>query len=316
MDVTVVGAGVIGLTTALTLEERGHRVRVVAAARRAETTSAIAGAVWFPYRVGPPDKVTGWAIRTRRWLETLAATTPEAGVDVLTGYEILGDDGSTRPWWAPAPAADRPRADAIDVEYVPAPVAEAPHGWRFTAPRAQPSLFLPYLEARLGRPVEQRVVTSLADEPGDVVINCTGLGARELVGDDQIYPLLGQIVVAACGTADLATTITDDRDPERIFYIIPRRDELVLGGCSIPVAPGTQPTLDAAITARVLAHAKQLGIAVGAVRTERVGLRPYRPEVRLERDPHAPRIIHNYGHGGAGFTLCRGCAEDVAALLG
>ena len=48
------------------------------------------------------------------------------------------------------------------------------------------------------------------------------------------------------------------------------------------------------------------------VRAERVGLRPYRDEVRLEREG---RIVHDYGHGGAGFTLCRGCAESVAALL-
>jgi D-amino-acid oxidase len=319
MDVTVVGAGVIGLVTALTLEERGHQVRVVAAARGASTTSAIAGAVWFPYRVGPPSKVTGWALRTRRWLETLASTTPQAGVDVLTGYEITGDDGTTRPWWCATPTmeGDELATESIDVEHVPAPVAGAPHGWRFAAPRAQPSLFLPYLEARLAGPIEQRVVRDLRDEPGDVVINCTGLGARELAGDDLLYPLLGQIVVAERGGADLATTITDDRDPERIFYIIPRRDELVLGGCSLPYPPGGDPpTLDPAITARILAHAQRLGISVGAVRAERVGLRPYRSEVRLERDAHHGRIIHNYGHGGAGFTLCRGCAEDVAALVG
>ena len=317
MEVTVVGAGVIGLVTALTLEERGHNVRVVAAARTAKTTSAIAGAVWFPYRVGPPHKVTGWAVRTRRWLTELSRTTPEAGIDVLTGYEILGDDGKTRPWWCAAPTmeGDGLATDAIDVEYVPAPVTDSPHGWKFIAPRAQPSLFLPYLESRLRGPIEERIVRDLYHEPGDVVINCTGLGARELVGDDKITPLLGQIVVAERGSADLATTITDDRDPERIFYIIPRRDELVLGGCSLPFPPGAEPRIDASITSRILEHAQRLGISVGAVRTERVGLRPYRSEVRLERDTHHARIIHNYGHGGAGFTLCRGCAEDVSALV-
>ena len=67
MDVTVVGAGVIGLVTALTLEERGHTVRVVAAAYGETTTSAVAGAVWFPYRAGPPAKVAAWAARTRAW---------------------------------------------------------------------------------------------------------------------------------------------------------------------------------------------------------------------------------------------------------
>jgi len=69
VNITVVGAGVIGLTTALALEERGHDVRVVAAGVEDATTSAIAGACWFPYRAGPPDRVAGWrrrsAIRTR-----------------------------------------------------------------------------------------------------------------------------------------------------------------------------------------------------------------------------------------------------------
>ncbi|HEY5952274.1 MAG TPA: FAD-dependent oxidoreductase [Kofleriaceae bacterium] len=318
MDVTVVGAGIIGLTTALTVQERGHRVRVVAAARRADTTSAIAGAVWFPYRVGPPSKVTGWALRTRRWLEQLSRSAPQAGIDVLTGYEIIGDDGTQRPWWAAAPTmeGDGLATESIDVEYVPAPVTGSPHGWKFSAPRAQPSLFLPFLESQLQQPIDQRIVTNLAGEPGDVVVNCTGLAARELCNDDKLYGLLGQIVIAERGNADLATTITDDRDPERIFYIIPRRDELVLGGCSLPFPPGDEPKLDPDITARILAHAQRLGISVGAVRTERVGLRPYRYEVRRERDAHHRRIIHNYGHGGAGFTLCRGCAEDVAALIG
>jgi D-amino-acid oxidase len=301
MHVTVVGAGVIGLSTALALEERGHDVRVVAAATGAETTSAIAGAVWFPYRAGPPHAVTRWAARTRVWLEELARTTPEAGVDVLTGYEITPD--ATRPWWA----------DAVEVARVPAPVAGAPDAWRFSAPRAEPAVFLPWLAARLRATVERRVVTDLAAEPGVVVVNCTGLGARALVHDPEVVPLLGQILVASCGATDRATTITDDRDPDRLFYVIPRRGELVLGGCSLPSQPGVTPPPDPAISQRIVAHARALGIPIGDVRVERVGLRPFRAEVRLERDG---RIIHNYGHGGAGFTLCRGCAEDVVALVG
>ncbi len=320
MDVTVVGAGVIGLTTALVLEERGQTVRVVAAARGADTTSAVAGAVWFPYRAGPPDKVAQWAARTRRWLVDLARRVPEAGIDVLTGYEITNEAESPpkRPWWAAEPTmeGDDLALDIADVERVPSPVADRPDGWKFTAPRAQPSLFLPYLESKLARPIEQRTITDLSAEPGDVVVNCTGLAARELTDDALLVPLLGQIVIAKVGAVDLTTTVTDDRDHERIFYVIPRRDELVLGGCSIPFPPGATPELDPAITERILAHAKRLGIAVGDVRTERVGLRPYRAEVRLERDAAHPRVIHNYGHGGAGFTLCRGCAEDVALLAG
>lgn len=313
MEVTVVGAGVIGLTTAITLQERGHRVRVVAAERGDAITSAVAGAVWFPYKVGPPGKVSVWAARTRTWLAELARTTPEAGVDVLTGYEIVADL-TERPWWAGVPTMEGDELLAIDrVERAPAPVRGSPLAWQYTAPRAQPALFLAWLERRLAHPIERRAVDDLRDEPGDVVINCTGLAARELVGDDLLVPLLGQVMVAEPGDADLTTTVTDDRDPDRIFYIIPRRDEVILGGCSIPFPPGATPEVDEALRERVLAQAKALGITVGAVKRTRVGLRPYRAEVRLEREG---RILHNYGHGGAGFTLCRGCAEDVAALVG
>jgi len=93
--------------------------------------------------------------------------------------------------------------------------------------------------------------------------------------------------------------------------MIPRRDELVLGGCSLPWPPGTPPAIDPAITQRILAQARSLGLEVGAIKRVRAGLRPFRGEVRLER---TGRIIHNYGHGGAGYTLCRGCAEEVARL--
>jgi D-amino-acid oxidase len=322
MEVTVVGAGVIGLTTAVTLQERGHDVRVVAAETGVHTTSAIAGAVWFPYRAGPPGKVAVWASRTRRWLLDIAAREPNAGVDVLTGYEITTEATANppRPWWAALPTmeGDDLEIDAVDdVQRVPSPVAGTPDGWRFTAPRAQPSLFLPWLEAKLRRPVERRTITNLAAERGDVVVNCTGLAARELVGDELLYPLLGQIAIAEVGSVDTSITVTDHREQDAIFYVIPRRGELVLGGCSLPYPPGASaPDCDPAITERVLAQAKRLGLAIGAVKMQRTGLRPFRAEVRLERDTHDARIIHNYGHGGAGFTLCRGCADEVAELIG
>jgi D-amino-acid oxidase len=323
VQVSVVGAGVIGLTTAVTLEERGHDVRVVAAATGDATTSAVAGAVWFPYRVGPPDRVAVWATRTRAWLTELVADRT-AGVDLLTGYEIVADIPSRAPsdgTWPPPPGIEGPApptpwwAAGIAIERAPAPVAGAPMAWTFSAPRVEPVRFLPWLAARLRRPIEPRVVIDLAAEPGDAVVDCTGLAARELAGDETIYPLLGQVVMTEPGDVDRSITITDDRDPDALFYVIPRRDELVLGGCSLPWPPGAAAEVDPAITTRILDHARALGLPIGPVRRVRAGLRPYRLEVRLERDARDPRVIHNYGHGGAGFTLSRGCAEEVAALL-
>ena len=100
VDVTVVGAGVIGLTTAVELQAAGYTVQVVAAARGEATTSFVAGALWFPFRADPPDRVNGWARRSRERLQALASAKPEAGVDVLTVYEAA--DGAETPWWAPS----------------------------------------------------------------------------------------------------------------------------------------------------------------------------------------------------------------------
>ena len=303
MQVTVVGAGVVGLTTALVLEEHGHQVRVVAADPGAPATSAIAGAVWFPYRAGPPGKVAAWAAVTRAWLERLVPER-DAGVDLVTGYEITPDEGLAppTPWWAAN----------IEVSRAPAPVTGGPLAWKFSSARVEPSLFLPWIARRLRARIEHRQVIDLAAEPGDVVVNCTGLASRELAADDTMYPLLGQIVMTEPGGVDRTITVTDDRDPDAIFYMIPRRDELVLGGCSLPWPPGAPAEVDPDMTARILDQARSLGLAVGAVKTVRAGLRPYRLEVRIEREG---RVIHNYGHGGAGYTLCRGCAEDVARLV-
>jgi D-amino-acid oxidase len=302
VDVTVVGAGVIGLTVAVELTRAGHRVRVIAERTLDATTSAVAGAVWFPYRVGPRDRVPGWAARTRARLLALVGE-PAAGVDALVGFEC-GDDDEL-PWWA----------GEGGVERTTAPVRGAPPAWRFVAPRVEPARFLPWLTAQLAAPVEVARVDALDAVPGDAVIHCAGLGARALAADPSVVALKGQIVIALRGDLPADVTFTDDRGPEPIFYAIPRRDEVVLGGSSEPAEPDDPLVPDPQVTDRILARCHALGWTPGPVRRVRVGLRPYRPAVRLERDPDRPRVIHCYGHGGAGYTLAFGCAEDVAALL-
>lgn len=301
MLITLVGAGVSGLTTAILLQEHGHRVQVVAAAKGEGTTSSAAGAVWYPFRADPPERVTAWGLRAKEWLTELARTTPEAGVDLLTMYEIVDDDAP--PWWA----ACAPELELVR-EGIPYPAAMA---WRFQAPRVEPALHLAWLESQLRWPIEMRRVVSLDAEPGDLVVNCTGLGARALTGDSQLQALFGQTVVVEPGGIDLATDVVDERDHARMLYVIPRRGSVVIGGCSVPVADDHALEPNPAFESEMLQRAKTAGFAPGRVLRSKCGLRPYRTTVRLERDG---RIIHNYGHGGAGFTLARGCAEEVAAL--
>jgi D-amino-acid oxidase len=151
-------------------------------------------------------------------------------------------------------------------------------------------------------------IESLHDVDGDAVVNCTGLGARRLCRDNSMKALLGQVVITQPGEWSPATAAIDDNS--HISYVIPRRDSLVLGGISRDHDPDqlARPSeLDrTAILLRLAASGH------GTPLHDRAALRPWRPAVRVEQDG---RIIHNYGHGGAGWTLSWGCAQDVLRLI-
>jgi D-amino-acid oxidase len=111
-------------------------------------------------------------------------------------------------------------------------------------------------------------------------------------------------------------SILDDEGLNGLGYIIPRSADIVLGGTAqkndwdLTIREGDQ--------AEILRKAANLhaGFASVQVVGAGVGLRPVRPEVRLETERiGGATVVHNYGHGGAGFTLSWGCAEEVVKLI-
>ena len=176
----------------------------------------------------------------------------------------------------------------------------------------EPAIHLRWLEARLERPLELARVERLEDVPGDLVVNCTGIGARRLAGDEALAALLGQTVIVEPGEVDPRRMHGDERDLSRMLYVIPRRSEVVIGGCALLFEGDALPAPDPALRTAFLARAGAAGFRHGPVLRDAVGLRPVRPEVRVER---VGRIVHHYGHGGAGYTLARGSAEEVARLV-
>jgi D-amino-acid oxidase len=157
-----------------------------------------------------------------------------------------------------------------------------------------------------------RDVDTLAALAGDCVVNCAGAGARRVVPDETLVPNLGQIVIVRGPSFDRGIMLSDDRTPGALFYVIPRRHEFVVGGCAIDVDVVDPPAPDSERSRVILDRCHAQGFDPGEVLGAQTGLRPSRPEVRLEREG---RVIHNYGHGGAGYTLSWGCAEEVASLL-
>ena len=113
--------------------------------------------------------------------------------------------------------------------------------------------------------------------------------------------------------ADLSCAVVCDDAP--LMYAIPRTNDCVFGGTNEITA---NLAIDPASTLRILEECSRiLKIKKPDVLTERVGLRPFRRSgVRVERSRlrDGRTVIHNYGHGGAGFTLSWSCAGEVVDL--
>ncbi|WP_442791116.1 FAD-dependent oxidoreductase [Mycobacterium sp. Aquia_216] len=312
-QIVVVGAGVSGLTSAICLAEAGWPVRVWTAALPQQTTSVVAGAVWAPPR--PAERAT----KTLAWTEyslgvfrDLAAN-PDTGVQLapalsvgeLTATEAMSSAAQLIPELRPVEPSELPEGFRA--------------GFRATMPMVDMPHYLDYLTRRLaaaGCELEEHPVQSLAEatDAAPIVINCSGLGARTLVGDDTVRPLFGQhVVLANPGLRQLFLEINNG--PEWVCYF-PHPQRVVCGGISIPDRWDTAAEPD--ITERIVARCRRIEPRLGDAEVIETitGLRPDRPSVRLEAEPLGrARCIHNYGHGGNGVTLSWGCARDVVRLV-
>jgi len=343
-DVLVVGAGVSGLTTAVCLAEAGVRTLILAAAPPPETTSAVAGAIWGPHLVEASARATRWRRQTLAVLRELA-TDPATGVRIATGVEAARDPSPDVP--APGPAPDRRTPGPAPDLPAPDPARAGPEppewlrdlggavrsapgslpagfvsGWRYAAPLAHMPTYLGYLRARFeaaGGRVAAGAVRSLAgaarDHRARAVVNCTGTGARDLAADPAVTPFRGQVVVAENpGIGEFFIGLPDSGT--ELVYLFPHGDTVVLGGTEVAEDWNTEPV--PAVADRILRDCAGIDprLEHARVLAHRVGLRPFRPQVRLEAEPAGSpsAVVHNYGHGGAGITLSWGCAREAAAL--
>jgi D-amino-acid oxidase len=308
VDVLVIGAGIIGLTTAIRAAEAGLGVLVRAAAPPRETTSVVAGAMVGPLLTPPGD-------RARRW--------GQATVDELTARPGIPGVRVTRGLLAARPAGMVP------------PLAEEIPGFRLCAPDELPAGFgtgfwvelplvdtpayLDHLVERLhasGGELQIGTVASLADAArlAHRVANCSGLGARELVPDPAVQPVRGPKVVVENPGLD-TFFMEAPLGPAWIAYL-PHGDHVVLGGRAVAGDDTLEPDPDEAAEILRACAEVEPRLAGARILEHRVGLRPGRPAVRLEAETvDGAVVVHNYGHGGEGVMLSWGCAAEAVDLL-
>jgi len=305
-NVAVIGAGVIGLTSAIELLRGGHDVTIFAREHPENTTSAVPAALWFPYHAKPEVDVIKWALATRERLRELKD-------DPATGVRWVD---FTRAWVdQPPPVESWTKPE--DVEWLKR--SELPAGFNFgyrvAVPLMENPTYMRYLVDRFSALPGKLVLvdlTSLDEVPDEypVVVNCTGYGAKALCNDRELRPGRGVVVLA--DPISREHHFVRDEYAHNLMYVLSRAQDCVLGGCDEP-SELLASSLDEAY--RIIGRCSVLdGCSDIRIKTVEVGIRPIRDAgVRLQTEIINRRLfVHNYGHGGCGFTLSWGCAEVVA----
>ena len=307
--ITVIGAGVIGLSIAHDLAVAGHDVTVIADVDTLDTVSALAAALWFPYRSEVSPAATAMLERSLARFTTLSDN-PATGVLLRQGVVIEREEEPDRSW-----AAMAPDAASVYITLLPGGLFS---GTRATLPLIVTPKYLAWLKAevkQLGVRFENRRIASVDEVDADLVIVAAGLRGGDLLGDDtSVYPVRGQVVRMT--NPKLTDWVTDVDDPTRVTYVFPREDDVIVGGVS--TAGDWNLEIDPADEEGILARAFALvpELKGQEILSRAVGLRPARPTIRLEHVAgHAVPVIAAYGHGGAGVTLSWGTAERVLQLV-
>lgn len=327
MNLGVLGCGVIGLTTALELQKEFPNVQVSIIADRfnEETTSAVAAGIFRPGTsfMGPSLDVTQkWIADAFNYWDDIrkSSEAPLAGVCQLSGYIF----STTSPSMVRNHFIEKllPHYRQATEEELTLCHGGWKYGSFFTTVLTDSRIYLPYATKKFldagGKVIKQKA-TSFFDiyqkHKCDVLVNCTGMGAKELCQDQQLVPIRGQILKVHAPWIKMA--FYGDYDT----YIIPGFNSVTLGGSRHFDSYSTEVCKYDSLAIRERCYGMLPSLKKAKILEEAVGLRPHRSVVRVEPELRQTpggkqmKIVHNYGHGGYGVTTAPGTAFHAVKVV-
>jgi D-amino-acid oxidase len=305
-QIAIIGAGISGLSTAYTLVNAGYHVTVFAKEFSPNLVSNKAAAFWFPYHVRNDARAKDWCKFSYNFFEQLSA-------NIATGISMVEIIKAVKPnvqdednWLNYMPDNSY---SIVEEKNLPNGYAKA---YLAKVPLIETQIFLPWLMQELQLLQTNFIQHNIEDlqeltTQFDAVINCTALGAKQLCNDATLVAVRGQVVLYEPGF--MQHIFIDNQTPS---YMVPRKDATIVGGTyEEGVDSNSVNENDLKI---IQAKAENI---LPAIQHKKVigswaGVRPFRQTVRLEKEGN---IIHNYGHGGSGYTLSFGCAHQVLQIL-
>ena len=333
--IAVVGAGVVGLSTAVCLAETfGQQLDITVIAERfsPNLTSNRAGAYFFMGVGDPKERGEYLKFEAKYGPPTFhrfkflyeSCDSDEIGIHPILMYCSF-EKGSTAQCTSVMRKlcpeyGDISLTDAKDLLKLPSrPVDDFSSIEIYKTLTIQPAKYLNWLIdqfRRSGGVIIQHKVGSLNElQNYDVIMNCTGLEARKLVGDTSIYPVRGQMVMVHA--PQVGKELRLNYGPKSYQYTIPQGDGKVLMG-GMPDAHEWSTTYEVKKEAEIIERCTAIDPALKGAKVIGgwVGLRPARKTVRfeVEDDLVGPAVVHNYGHGCNGFILSWGTAIEACRL--
>jgi len=319
-DILVLGTGVIGLNAAHALLGAGYQ-RVTLFSKEPVTdwaptpskdyASAGSYAMWWPVN---HDRALPWSLETRRRLTALAAV-PNTGIILRRAMALKVEPED--PWYANLPSFRHARPDELSPQYADGHVFD-------DVPVTDPLTYLRWLKDQVsdaGGTFVQETITSFAECPSqyDIIVNCTGLGARSLVADSGITPQSIQVVIVR--QTGFNRLVFDDSGPNKTAVIAPHLNYIKLGGVYEPNTDSQEvrPERTADIIARCRAMAPDLKVGASDILNVyscvRADPAAWWPRVDAE-EMDGRKVVHAIGLNGMGYICSGGIAQEVVELVG
>eukprot|EP00794_Sanderia_malayensis_P000290 gene290-916_t len=294
-SIAVLGAGAVGLSTAYSLKLADEHYDV----------TLIAEQKWFTV--------------SAKWYNDILKCdySNEAGISRISGYQLFDHKIDKLNLWGQLLPDGRLLNEEELKRFDPTIV-----NWK----KSEVGTICDSFQDKGGKVVKKKIHSFEELSNFDVVVNCTGLGSRELCDDTEVIPMRGQVMrVEAPWIRHFYHVVkTGGSYP---IYMYPNVGDMVVGGTyeydnSEITEKDKEIILNNAINFEPsLKHAK--------VKQDWVGFRPIRKTLRLEIEDMSfsasdkekegktkkLKVVHNYGHGPSGITFSWGTAQEAVQLV-